>query len=108
MSHSTFLCKKKTCAFKYIFSTNLIPFKVCRRFLSSNTDTLTVYNKFAIFNFNFSIEPAMNGVVLKHISNIIYFEEVVDSNYFYIVPLKGSSERQTADPAKTVDTYFNF
>ncbi len=107
MTHCAFLCKEKASAFKYIFSTNFIPFQVCRIFLCSNTDTLSVYNKLAIFNFNFSIESAVNSVVVKHICNIIHFEEVVDSDNFYIIPLKGSPEGQTADPAKTVDTYFN-
>src|SRR5450759_4998047 len=81
-----------TSTFKYKFSAYIIPFQGCRIFLLSYADTLSVYNKMAILNFNFTLESAVNGVVLKHISNIICIEEIVDSDYFYIVPLKGSPE----------------
>src|SRR5674476_539295 len=108
MTHCAFLCKKKSGGFNHIFSADLIPFQGCGIFLGSYADALSIYNKLPILNFNFPIESAVNSVVFKHISNILHFEEVVDSNYFYIIPLQGSPERQPADPAKTVNTYFNF
>src|SRR4030042_71659 len=108
MAHCGFLCKEKACRFNYIFSAYLVPFQVSRILLCSYTNALPVYNKLPISDFDLSIEFAVHCVIKEHVSYIIYFEEVVDSNYFYIVPLQGSPEGQSADPANTVDTYFNF
>ena len=70
---------------------------------------LAVYDELALFYVaaDFTLEAAVHGVILQHVSHVVDGEEVVDSNNFDVVTLGGGAENETTDAAETVNTNFS-
>ncbi len=49
----------------------------------------------------------MHCVILKHVSHVVNGKKVVDSDNFDVISLGGSTEYETSDAAKTINTYFS-
>ena len=109
MSLSFFLCEEETGRFNYVFSTNFTPTDFSGILASGYADRFAIDNKEALFHvaLNGAVKVTVHGVVLEHVSHVINRKKVVDSNYFDVVSLGGSTEHETSDAAKAIDTYFS-
>ena len=112
MSLRLFLCKEETSRLYNVLCTDFVPLQISRVALCSYTDNVTVYDELRLFNVSFdsAIEYTVHGVILQHVSKIINWAEVVNTNYNYVLSvclLKTCAEYETADTAKSVNTNFN-
>ena len=100
--------QEKTCRLNYILSLNLVPFEVCGVALCGHADSVAVYYEFAVNNLNGAVEFAVYAIVFEHVSHVLNIDEVVDTNNLKFVCLVASStEYQTTDTTKAVDTNLN-
>ena len=106
MCLSFFLGEEETGGFYNVFSTYCAPCDFCGVLAGGNADVLAVYDEFALFHVvvNGAFELAVHGVILKHVSHVVYGEKVVDGNYFDVVALGGGTENETSDATKAIDT----
>jgi hypothetical protein len=74
--------------------------------LAEDLNLVAVYDEVVAFHFDIVVESAVYGIVLKHISEIIGIEEVIDTYYHDVLAkvLHSSAENHTTDTAKTVNT----
>ena len=74
--------------------------------LAEDLNLVAVYDEVVAFHFDIVVELAMYGVVLKHVSEIIGIEQVVDTYDHDVLRevLHSSAENHTTDTAKTVNT----
>ena len=108
VSLSKFLGQEETSGFHHIVSAHFVPFQVCGILFSGNANLVAVHHQHAVFHGNLALEFAMHGVITKHVSHVIHVQKVIDSNHLHVVSFCCSSENQSADTAKTVNTNFNF
>ena len=54
-----------------------------------------------------SVEAAVDGVVLQHVSHVIRGDEVVDADDFNIRMIEARAEDETTYAAKTIDSDFD-
>ena len=73
----------------------------------SADDFVSVYDDGMICGFDCAVELAMDCVVLKHISDVIRSDKVVDGYNFYVWMVKASTENESADSAETIDADFD-
>ena len=108
MSLSFFFCQKQPGRLYYIFGTYFVPFQVGRVFFCGDANRFPIDDQLAFFHavFNGSFEATVHGIVLEHISHVIYRTEVVNSNDFNVISCLGGTEHKTSDTAKSVNTYF--
>ena len=110
VSLSLFLGEEETGGFNYVFSANFVPLEFGRILNSGNANATAVNDELALFHVsgNFVIELAVHGVELEHVSKIVNRAEVVDAYNFDVVAVfNGSTENETADTAKTINTNFD-
>jgi hypothetical protein len=108
VSLSLLFGEEETGRFYYVLGTYSTPGNLSRILAGGNADVLAVYDEEALLQVvvNGSVELAMHGVVLEHISHVVNGKEVVDSNYLDVIALGGCTEYEPADAAKSIDTYF--
>ena len=108
MSLSFFFGEEQTGRFNHVFSANTAPVDFFRVAASGYADFLAVYNQEALFEIVVysAVELAVHGVILEHVSHVIYGKKVVDSYYFDVVTFGRSAEYEATDTAEAVDTDF--
>ena len=108
MSLSLLLSQEQTGRLNYVLSLNLVPLQVCRITLCSNAYALTVYNQLAVLDIslNSAIESTVHGVILQHVSQVIYRAQIVDTYNFNVVTILSGTKNETTDTAETINTYF--
>ena len=102
----SFVGQEDTGSFSYNVNTDFVPFQVSWVFLSSNADGFAVNNGGRL-----SLQRCRrNDRELSRTSACtpcIQRPEIVDTNDFDVRTFLSSTENNTADTAKTVDTYFD-
>ena len=109
MSLSLFLSQEETSRLNYVFSTYSVPLQVSWVAFCSNTDVVTVNDQLALFNVSFdsTLELAVHSVILEHVSQVVNWAKVIDTNNLNVATSLSSAEYETADTTETVNTYFN-
>ncbi|CCY64208.1 glyceraldehyde-3-phosphate dehydrogenase [Prevotella sp. CAG:1124] len=102
----------KTSRLNNIFSADFVPLQVSSVLLSCNADVVAVYDKLVLLNvsLNCAVELAVHCIILQHVSHVVNRQKVVDTynNDVILVSLfERSTENETTDTAKTVNTNFN-
>ena len=105
---SLLLGQEETSRFNYILSFNLVPLQVGGVTLGGHANLVAVYNQQAVLHVGLdsSLESAVHGVILQHVSQIIYGAKVVDTYYLNVVASLSCAEYETTDTAKSVNTNF--
>ena len=72
-----------------------------------NADSFAVDNELAVFNLDFSVKPAVNGVIPEQISHVFKVDEgIVDAHYSNVGIRCCCAENEPADAAEAVDADF--
>ena len=103
----SFVGQEDTGCFSNNINTYVAPFQVSRIFLSGNANGFAVYDQMTIFNVNGTVETAVSGVILQHVSHVFCIQQIVDCHDLDVRTLLSSTENDATDTAKTVDTYFD-
>lgn len=67
---------------------------------------LTVDDKVSSFSGNGALESAMSGIKLEHVDHVVKTDEGVVDGYNFCALGDSSTEHQTANTAKSVDSDF--
>ena len=88
------------------FSADVAPSESGRILLGREADLLAVNDEVVAVNSDIVLEDAVDGVVLKHVREVIGIEEVVDADHFDVVRevLDRSTEHHATDTAEPIDT----
>ena len=68
---SGFVGQEDTGCFSNNVNTHFVPLQVSRVTLSGNTDFFTVNDQMTVFHFNGTVETAVSGVILQHVSHVV-------------------------------------
>ncbi len=72
-----------------------------------NADSFAVDNELSVFNLDFSVKPAVNGVIPEQISHVFKVDEgIVDAHYSNVGIRCCCAENEPADAAEAVDADF--
>ena len=101
--------EEKTRRFNYVFCFHFVPLQISRIALCSYADFLTVNDELAVLNvcLDSALELAVHGVILQHVSQVVYRAKVVDTYNLDVAAVLSGAEYETADTTETVNTYFN-
>jgi hypothetical protein len=90
-----------------VLGADLLPGQVGRVTLSVHGDTAAIDDNALVAGGHVGLEPAVHGVVLQHICQIVGRAKVVDAHDLDLRVLQAAAQDHTADPAKSIDTNFN-
>ena len=90
-----------------VLGAHFVPLQVGGILLGRYADRVAVDNQRAVLHLDRALELAVHRVVTKHISHVVYRNQVVDADDFHIVLGHGRTEHQTSDTSEAVDTHFN-
>jgi hypothetical protein len=72
-----------------------------------NIDYLAVYDELAVYDLDFTVELAVNGVVPEKVGHIINVKEgIVDARNYNVGVLDSRTENETTDTTEAIDTNF--
>ncbi|MPN57711.1 hypothetical protein SDC9_205405 [bioreactor metagenome] len=109
MALGLFFLQKQAGGFHHIIGSAFAPLNHGGIFLGIYRDLAAVHNQFAVDGFHRALKLAMNRIVLNHVHHIIQ----IDKRVVYADNLKclragnRSTENETADTAKTINTNFD-
>ena len=84
-------CQVETGGFNDILGTNLTPGDVLGFLLGVDVDVLTIDDEFLLLQVivHSTVEAAMHGVILEHISHVVNVKQVIDTYYLDVVNVLG-------------------
>ena len=75
--------------------------------LGGNGDGLAVDHDVVALGIDVTVELAVHGVVLHHISQIVGGAQIIDAYDLDLGMIQGAAQNHAADTAKTIDANFN-
>src|SRR3989344_9253978 len=85
-----------------------VPLEISRIFLGGQTNLLAIHHHAAAVDLDVAVEAAMHRVVLQNISQIVWFQQVVDGDDLDVFEIfRDRAEHHTTDTAETVNTDFD-
>ncbi len=108
MLFSRFLGQEQAGGFDDDFSADFAPLQFSRVLDRGQADLLAIDDQGVAFNRHFTLEVAVHGVVLEHISQIVRIQQIVDSHDFnFGEVLHSGAKHHTADAAEAIDADFD-
>ena len=108
MRLTSFLGQKKAGTFNHDVNLGFVPFQFSRIFDCSQTDFFAIDDQRIAVDSNVALETAMHGIMLEHVSQVVWFQQIIDGDDFYFRKiLCGSAEHHTPDTAESIDPYAN-
>ena len=106
VSASLLIREEETRGLNNDLSADVAPSESGRILLGREADLLAVNDEVVAVNSDIVLEDAVDGVVLKHVREVIGIEEVVDADHFDVVRevLDRSTEHHATDTAEPIDT----
>ncbi len=103
-----FFGEEETGGFNHVFCAYCAPCDFCGVLAGGHADVLAVDDEFGFLHVvvHGAVKLTVHGVILQHVSHVVYGKKVVDGNNLNVVTLGGSAENKATDTAKAVDTYF--
>ena len=90
-----------------VLRADLLPGQVGGVTLGVHRDHMAVHNDGVIAGGHLGIDPAVHGVVLQHIGQVIGGTQVVDAHDLDLGVLQAAAQDHAADAAKTIDADFD-
>ncbi len=105
---ATSVIQEEASGFDHDVHAHFVPLQVGRVTFGGQADVLAIHHQVIAFHGDVAVEVTVYGVVLQHVGQIGWFQQVVDGDHFDFREVFGySTENHATDATKAIDTNTN-